>query len=193
MSNPGPENKAEQDLAAVKEMVAVKRRKLGVKYDRFISRVAEVLRANSPGAFPMTDEQLKDLVATIDVVGEESRGLMKKLGDYCSGCGWCCSQTSRIIVTEPDAVRISRELRKKPEDLFSFDGKDWTIKQAHPCQWWNPRNGRCSVYTIRPATCRVWPLATNEYGQKLLHPIVDCSFAVLVLADKVMTSLRRAA
>jgi hypothetical protein len=193
MPSPSPESKAEQDLAAVKAMAADKRQKLGVKYDRFIKRVVEVLRANYPEFAQLSDEQLRELVSTIDVVGEESRGLMKKLGDYCAGCGWCCSQSSRIVVTKQDAERISRALRQKTEDLFNHDGKEWTIKQGHPCQWWNPRNGRCTIYTIRPQVCRLWPLAINEHGQKMLHTVSECAFAVLVLANKVMKSIQRAA
>jgi len=184
--------KAEQDFASVKAMVAVKREKLGVRYDRFISKVAEVLRANSGGKLAMPDDQLKELVATIDVIGEESRGLMKKLGDYCTGCGWCCSKTSKIVVSKEDAVRISRSLRQKTDDLFSFDGKIWTIKHGHPCQWWNPKNGRCTIYNIRPGTCRTWPLATNEYGQKTLHSMAECTFAVMVLANKVIRMMHQA-
>ncbi len=193
MTDPALEGKAEQDLATVKEMASVKRQKLGVKYDRFIDRVSEALRANYPGAFAMPDGQLKELVATIDVIGEESRGLMKKLGEYCAGCGWCCSQTSRIVVTKDDADSISRALRQKPEDIFKTDGTEWTIKQGHPCQWWNARNGRCCIYNIRPQVCRLWPLAVNEHGQKMLHSVAECRFAVLVLADKVMRFMRSAA
>ncbi|PVV84420.1 YkgJ family cysteine cluster protein [Dehalogenimonas alkenigignens] len=190
VSQSASDDRLEQDLAAVQAMVADKRQKVGIKYDRFITRVAEVLRTNYPSAFPMPDDQLKELVAAVDVIGEESRGLMKKLGEYCAGCGWCCSRTSKIVVNQKDAERISRELRRKTEDLFSHEENEWTIKDACPCQWWNPRNGRCTIYNIRPETCRTWPLAINERGQKMLHPVPECAFAVLVLADKVLRHLR---
>jgi hypothetical protein len=193
MSPSESESKAEQDLAAVKAMAADKRRKLGVKYDRFISRVAEVLQAMYPSAFQMPHEQFLELIATIEVIGEESRGLMKKLGDYCSGCGWCCSKTSKVVVLQADVDRISRALKKKPEELFKLENGVWTIKEGHPCQWWNPRNRRCGIYNIRPEVCRLWPLAMNEKGQKMLHTVAECEFAVLVLADKVMKSIQRAA
>lgn len=184
------DDQLEQDLAAVKAMVADKRQKVGVKYERFITRAVEVLRTNYPSAFPMPDDQLKELVAAVDVIGEESRGLMKKLGDYCTGCGWCCSMTGKIVVNQKDAERISRALGRRTEELFSHEGNEWTIKHARPCQWWNPKNGRCTIYNIRPDTCRIWPLAINERGQKMLHPMSECAFAVLVLADKVVRQLR---
>jgi Fe-S-cluster containining protein len=187
------ESKAQQDLETIKGMVALKRQKLGVKYNLFTAKVAEVLRANYPGFTAMPDEQMNDLVASVDVMGEESRGLMKKLGEFCAGCGWCCSQTSKIVVTKADVEHISRALKLKAEDVFKSDGKEWTIKQGHPCQWWNSRNGRCTIYNIRPSVCRTWPLAINEKGQKLLHSNAECAYAVLVLADKVMRHLRSAA
>jgi uncharacterized protein len=182
--------KAQKDLAEVKAMVEIKRRKLGVKYERFVSQVVAVLRANNSAFETMSDEQVVELVGLVDVIGEESRGTFKKLGEYCTGCGWCCSKTSKIVVTKEDAERISRAQKQKIEELFKFDGKEWSIKNAHPCQWWNPKNGRCTIYNIRPQVCRVWPMAVNEIGQKMVHSNAECSYAVMVLASKVINYLR---
>ncbi len=182
--------KAEKELAEVKAMVETKRQKLGVKYDRFVASVVEVLRANNSAFTPMSDEQIKELVMFVDVIGEESRGIIKKLGEYCTGCGWCCSQTSKIVVTKGDADRVSHALKGKIDDMFAFDGTDWMIKQAHPCQWWNSKNGRCKIYNIRPLVCRMWPMAVNEIGQKMVHSNANCSYAVMVLASKVIRYLK---
>ena len=171
-------------------MVETKRQKLGVKYERFVSQVIAVLRANDPAFTTMSDEQMRELVGLVDVIGEESRGTLKKLGQYCTGCGWCCSKTSKIVVIKEDAERISRVLKQKIEDVFKFDGKEWSIKNAHPCQWWNQKNGRCTIYNIRPQVCRVWPMAINETGQKMVHSVAECSYAVMVLASKVVRYLR---
>jgi Fe-S-cluster containining protein len=185
--------KNERELAEVKAMAETKRQKLGVKYARFVSRVVEVLRANDPAFVTMSDDQMSELVMLVDVIGEESRGTMKKLGEYCTGCGWCCSQTTKIVVTKEDAERISRALKQKIEALFKYDGKEWTIKQAHPCPWWNAKNGRCAIYNLRPQVCRTWPMAVNEIGQKMVHSVAECSYAVMVLASKVMRYLRNPA
>jgi Fe-S-cluster containining protein len=188
-----PNDKAERDLAEVKDMVATKRQKLGVKYARFSSRVIEVLRANDPAFVGMSDEHMGELVGMVDLIGEESRGVMKKLGEYCTRCGWCCSQTWKIVVSEEDVGRISRALKQKADDLFKLDGKEWIMKQVHPCRWWNPKNGRCTIYNIRPGVCRVWPLATNEIGQKMVHSAPECIYAVMVLASKVIRYLKSSA
>lgn len=193
MSAEDAQGTTEQSFAALQALVADKRRKLGRRYEDFIGRVAEVLCQRYPAAFTMDGTQLRDLIATVEVIGEESRGLLKKLGDYCAGCGWCCSKTSKIVVTGADVERISHALKKKTDELFKFDGIEWTIKQGHPCQWWNPRNKRCSIYNIRPQVCRIWPLAINEKGQKSLQSMAECEFAVLVLADKVAKALQGAA
>jgi uncharacterized protein len=182
--------KQQRDIAEVKAMAETKRRKLGVKYDRYVAQVVGVLRANNTAFETMSDDQMTELVMLVDVIGEESRGVMKQLGQYCTGCGWCCSKTSKIVVTKEDTERISRALKQKIEDLFQFDGKEWAIKKSHPCGWWNPKNGRCTIYNIRPLVCRVWPMAVNEIGQKMVHSVAECSYAVMVLASKVIRYLQ---
>ncbi|APV44812.1 hypothetical protein Dform_01490 [Dehalogenimonas formicexedens] len=182
--------KQAKELAEVKAMVETKREKLGVKYDRYISRVVAVLRANNAAFETMTDEEIVELVRLVDVIGEESRGIMKKLGEYCMHCGWCCSQTNKIVVTKEDTERISRALKQKTEDLFIFDGQEWSMKKMRPCLWWNPKNGHCTIYNIRPQVCRLWPIAVNEIGQKMVHSVSQCSYAVMVLASKVIRYLQ---
>ena len=180
----------ETDLAAIEKMVVVKRRTLGPKYDRYKERVIEVLGSKYPSAIAGLDTvELKQIITVVDIIGVESHGMMKRLGGACTGCGWCCSQTAGIIVTAEDAERISREVKKKKEDLFSFDGREWSIKSARPCQWWNPRNGRCTIYNLRPRTCRSWPLGVNEQGKSSLVAEADCNYSVGVLAYKVLGAL----
>jgi hypothetical protein len=173
------------------ELIREKRRKHGEKYDRFVAAVAGLLRSEFPGAFArMPDERLAELIAFVDVVGEDSRGMMKRLKEACAGCGWCCSQTVGVIVSAGDAERISRQLKQKKEDLFALRDGVWTIKNAYPCQWWNPVNGRCQIYNIRPQTCRTWPTLPNDKGQSCLQPVAECAYAVRVTAVKVVESLR---
>ncbi len=183
--------KIEQELEAVTELVAKKRKKHGEKYDRFLWTVARLLRAEFPQSFDSVPEnQLVNLISFVDVMGEDTRRVMKRLKDACAGCGWCCSQTIGVIVSAEDAERISRQLKRKKEELFVIRDGNWTIKNAHPCQWWNTKTGRCQIYTIRPQTCRVWPSLPNEAGVRCLQPVAECAYAVRVTAVKVMESLK---
>ena len=182
--------KAVQDVQNVLELVANKRKKHGEKYDRFLWTVAQLLRAEFPDIFAAVPEaQLLNLISFVDLVGEDSQGMMKRLKDACAGCGWCCSQTIGIIVSAEDADRISRQLKQKKEDLFVVRNGEWTIKNAHPCQWWNTKTGRCQIYSIRPQTCRIWPSLPNDKGIRCLQPVAECAYAVKVTAVKVMESL----
>ena len=179
----------ETDLAAITEMARIKRSRLGAGYDKYIKRVAETLKDIYPRVGKLSESELEDVVAIVDVWGVESHSMMKQLKGTCTRCGWCCSQTSAIIVSFEDVERISRRLRQKRDELFVLDGEKWRIKRCHPCQWWNPRTGRCLIYNIRPYTCRIWPLAINEYGQNTLHTESECTYAVNVLAYKVIGAL----
>lgn len=182
------------DLDKAQELIADKRKVIGPRYDEYLNRTAILLRDNFPKMFEgMTDDNLRNFIAVVDISGGPSRGQMKRWAEACDGCGWCCSQTSRIVVTADDAARIARALKQKPEALFAWDGKDWTIKQAHPCGWWNPRNGRCEIYNIRPLTCRVWPQTTDQDGQHALQEMPECRYSVTVLASRVVDAIREVA
>ncbi|PPD57345.1 YkgJ family cysteine cluster protein [Dehalogenimonas etheniformans] len=183
--------KTEQNLKSVLEMIGQKRKKHGERYERFLWTVAQLLRVEFPGTFAgMSEAQLRQLIAFVDTVGEDTQAMMKRLKDACAGCGWCCSQTGNIVVSAEDAERISRQLKQKRDDLFVMRNNEWTIKNAHPCQWWNQKTGRCQIYSIRPVTCRIWPSSLpNEQGIRCLQPVAECAYAVRVTAVKVMESL----
>jgi Fe-S-cluster containining protein len=163
---------------------------LGQKYQKFIAQVILVLRENFPSATVYNDADLAQLAAIADVIGHDSRAMMKRLKTACTGCGWCCSKTKRIVVTEADADRISRKLKQKREALFVFNNGEWEIRQAQPCQWWNPRNGRCTIYNERPHTCRSWPLGINDNDINAIIPQSECNYAVVALAHKTVMLLQ---
>jgi len=182
------------DLEAIEKMAEVKRRSVGIKYESYLRRVAEVLKLKHAGTVAgIGTDELNRIIAVVDIIGIESHGLMKRLAAACPGCGWCCSQTVAIHVVAADVERLSRQLKKKKEDLFSYDGREWFIKKAQPCQWWNPRNGRCTIYNIRPRTCRDWPLAENREHVHTLVAAADCHYSVSVLVYKVLGALSVAA
>lgn len=183
----------EADLPSIERIAEVKRQLVGPKYDQYIVKAIQVLKRYHPYAVAsMNDDDLRKTVEIVDVISVESHGMLKRLSGACTGCGWCCSQTSDIIVTEEDTTRISRQLKTKKDELFKFDGREWSIKQANPCQWWNQRNGRCAIYNIRPYTCRSWPLGVNEQGAKAVAAEPSCNFSIAVLVHKVLGALESA-
>jgi Fe-S-cluster containining protein len=185
---------SDPDLAEARRLAATHfTGSFGEKYKKYVARVGAALLEIYPPAIDLTPEELIDVIAVIDVIGLDSRGIMKRLKEACTGCGWCCSQTKRIVIDEADVTRISHKLKQKRDELFTFDGKDWTIKKANPCGWWNPKNGRCQIYADRPSTCRVWPLGTTDGGHKTVQPMHHCNYAVMVLVNKVIWTLEGAA
>ncbi|XUX00743.1 MAG: YkgJ family cysteine cluster protein [Dehalogenimonas sp.] len=182
----------ESELATLAQIATVKRDLQGARYDTYVDRVIEVLKVRYPELNKLLSAELRDVATMVDVWGIESRSMMKMLKDACIGCGWCCSQTSTVIVDREDTERISKQLHQKREKLFVSDGKYWYIKRCCPCQWWNSRNGHCLIYSIRPSTCRWWPLQVNEYGQDTLHNASECNYSVMVLVYKVIGALRAA-
>ncbi len=185
---------SDADLAKARELAAGHFvGSFGEKYKKFVAQVGIALLEIYPPAKELSPLEIIDVISVIDIIGLDSRGIMKRLKEACAGCGWCCSKTKRIVVDEEDTLRISRKLKQKRDDLFTFDGKDWLIKKVYPCGWWNPRNGRCQIYADRPSTCRVWPLGSTEAGHKTIQPFHQCHYAVMVLVNKVIWTLEGAA
>jgi uncharacterized protein len=183
----------EGDLPSIEQMAGIKRQVVGPKYDQYIAKAIQMLKNDHACVVAnMTDDELRKTVEIVDVISIESHGMLKRLAGACTGCGWCCSQTSDIVVTDEDATRISRQLNTQKDELFKFDGQEWSIKRATPCQWWNNRNGRCTIYNIRPYTCRSWPLGVNEQGANAVAAEPECNFSVAVLVHKVLSALEAA-
>ena len=178
------------DLEAIEKLIPIKRRSVGFKYDMYLAQVVEVLTSKHQSSVEgIAPDELKRIVTVVDLIGIESHGLMKRLAAACTACGWCCSQTKAIHIPAAEVERLSRELKKKKDEIFTFDGREWWIKKAQPCQWWNPKNGRCAIYNIRPRTCRAWPLAENQDGVHTLVAAPDCHYSVGVLVYKVLGAL----
>lgn len=181
------------DLAEARKIIArYLNSDFSEKYQKYVATVGTALLTVYPPAKNFTPSELVDIISITDIIGPESRAIMKRLKEACTGCGWCCSQTRRIVIDESDTERISRKLKRKREEIFALDSKDWVIKQSHPCGWWNPKNGRCQIYNERPVTCRVWPLGINDKGQQTVQAVWQCNYAVMVLANKVIWMLQTA-
>ena len=162
------------------------------RYRQYVATAGAALLKVYPPAEIFSPEELIDIIAVTDVIGPDSRAIMKRFKEACNGCGWCCSQTRRIVVEEEDTLRISRKLKMKREELFARDGLDWVIKKSKPCGWWNPKNGRCQIYNDRPAICRSWPLGITAEGAPTMHPVPQCNYSVMVTVNKVIWALQSA-
>ena len=91
---------APDDLASVMEIAAANAQRLGMQYNKYINSVMTVIRHNYSPSHHFNDDELRTIVTVVDTIGHGSRGMMKRLKAACTGCGWCCSQTRRIVVNE---------------------------------------------------------------------------------------------
>jgi uncharacterized protein len=72
------------------------------------------------------------------------------------GCAHCCSL--RVELTDPEALRIAAHLRSLPIDEYQAHVERLQARAASPADQRRPcaflREQRCSIYALRPATCR---------------------------------------
>lgn len=95
---------------------------------------------------------------------------MVKAGcDDCKGCSACCHGMGSSIVLDPyDVHRLTTGLNCRFEDLLT-DKLDLNVvegiilpnlkmsKPGEACAFLN-EEGRCSIHTLRPGICRIFPL-----------------------------------
>ena len=79
------------------------------------------------------------------------------------------------LISETDADQISRKFGEERQELFTLRGEKWEMRQAHPCQWWNPKK---------------WPLGINDNDSNSIVPQSECNHAVVVVANKTVISLQ---
>ena len=102
---------------------------------------------------------------------------------YCRNCGWCCKSYSfGTIVTERDLKLISKHsnfsyksLKKKVIKRKNPAGEEQRCL-PQPCMFY--KNGRCTIYDIRPFSCRIYPI-TNDLisgGKSYISIILGCDY-----------------
>lgn len=106
----------------------------------------------------------------------------------CKGCHDCCTGMGDSVLLDPyDVCRLSRGLRKIPEELIGsvleLGISDGNVLPhlamrgtEEKCVFLN-QEGRCSIHEIRPGFCRLFPLGRyyTEDGFKYIIQIHECA------------------
>ena len=71
----------------------------------------------------------------------------------CERCGRCCVCINPIVITQREAQEISTK-EKKPVSEF-VDGLSIKKEQYEPCPFLKGKD--CSIYDLRPASCKTYP------------------------------------
>ena len=119
----------------------------------------------------------------------------------CSGCAKCCSLTV-VPVTDRDVVRIMEATGKSVNQIVRFYWPDDVKESRHAPGWIRLRQGKrfmglrkinghcqflennlCTIYTHRPATCRLYPFnlfhyENGEVESLEINDAVKCEYAL---------------
>ncbi|MBR4027683.1 MAG: YkgJ family cysteine cluster protein [Lachnospiraceae bacterium] len=110
---------------------------------------------------------------------------MVKIGCHdCEGCSSCCRNMGQSIWLDPyDAFQLTHYFGKTFEELLEKEAElhveEGLIlpnlrmigEQAPKCSFLNVEN-RCSIHTVRPGICRLFPLGRNYEDEKLTYFIL---------------------
>ena len=108
---------------------------------------------------------------------------LHKMADYadkevwqeidCLTCGHCC-KTMTPTFSPKDIKRIAEYLNLTPLAfkekwlVFVIKDNDWQNKKQ-PCQFFNLKDKKCTIYPVRPADCAGFPHLTKKKVTDYLH------------------------
>lgn len=105
---------------------------------------------------------------------EEINDFVKDFAD-CSICGVCCVDEN-LTLFNPDINQLSKKLgidRKiLLEKYTNYNNESKEILMNMPCSFF--KNGKCSVYSIRPNICRNYPIYVLKEGFVRVVEIEGC-------------------
>ena len=108
---------------------------------------------------------------------EELNEFVKGFAD-CSICGVCCIEEN-LTLYNPDINLLSKKLDidKKSflEKYTHYNNKTKETLMNMPCPFF--KNGKCSMYSIRPKNCRNYPIFILKDGLVRIVEIEGCAIS----------------
>jgi Fe-S-cluster containining protein len=127
---------------------------------RVRKRVEETLRLEgNPEALSRLEEAEQVLYS--QVTNRELEGLIMIQDSLCQKCGECCRRCSPIVITREEVEKIAEFLKvpykrlRKKLDLKPAGEKGIFEMPGRPCRFLE--GNHCSIYPVRPVTCRGFP------------------------------------
>jgi len=161
--------------------------------DKELAKLREKARReeSSNKAFLKKLKRWKNKRKLDDVVHELHDDLFEDID--CLECANCCKSISPII-HEKDIQRIAKNLKMKPSEFteayLEKDAEgDYVFRQT-PCPFLQPDN-YCSIYAIRPRSCREYPHTDRKNIQQTLDMILKNTFICPVVYNIVMILRKR--
>jgi Fe-S-cluster containining protein len=98
----------------------------------------------------------------------------------CRHCGICCNvfDAVRIYATEMKRLKVPQA---EHDEIFMQIGRFYYMKE--PCRFYDSKKNMCTIYDLRPATCRNFPVhnVRGANGQMLLEISKTCPAAIEAL------------
>ncbi len=142
--------------------------------------------------------RLKEVLSTADQIFDHAG----KFAACARGCGHCCHVS--VPITEFEARYMGEHLNIKPVELKQSIRHELSEYGSHtPCPFL--ANGECSIYEVRPLTCRMhmnfdrdnyWCLHENwqkpeaEIPRPTIQPLIDAYHMVISNTKPIMADIR---
>ncbi len=102
-----------------------------------------------------------------DKTGIYEKGIRFK----CTECGRCCSDGPGLVyVTDTEIADIAEFLGMSQEafvtDCVRRVAKGKSLRERKNWDCWFLKDGKCRIYSVRPAQCRTWPFWQSNLSSK---------------------------
>lgn len=87
----------------------------------------------------------------------------------CRGCGDCCSRPGSVYFTAEEMERLLCAYPETARRLFVQLPGDWYEIPCHTGCPFQGRDGRCTVYEVRPFQCSSWPFWPENFRTDSEH------------------------
>ena len=138
---------------------------------------------------PARDDDALKAVSSLGLMLETDVAMIMAIQEtLCKRCGNCCRNRAHLRIRKDELKGVADylhvEYKKLKDQLRATPMGDGTFIIAQPCSYL--RNNLCTVYPVRPVTCRGYPASDllNSMGRGA--PFDGCPIASDLLAEIVV-------
>jgi Fe-S-cluster containining protein len=103
-----------------------------------------------------------------------------------AGCGACCAN-STPMVSMPEAAAIAEELARRGHTAATLERARISGERRCALYEGDDRHGRCTVYDLRPAMCRLYGFAAVRRAGR--NDLAVCRVHAMTIPDEVTAAV----
>ncbi len=123
------------------------------------------------------NDYLGELYAAFDHLYRDIGSTCAKCKDHdCEGYVWLLAEEAEMLYNHDIPIVEINDGLYFIHSFHEVDGQVMVDIPKPPCSW--RKNGKCTIYPIRPLVCRMYPVGLANHGSQLtlvLHQ--DCQFS----------------